>query len=110
MTIRVRKAPMRREAKRAEKSATPQPIAADSPKMISKKSFPRECERADETFQRRFAVQIAATETSVSSEAGGREGPLLFANPSRLRFSQQDYATDRRGDTWRSVSSHESRT
>jgi len=36
MTRRVRKAPMRRVAKRAEKSATPQPRAADIPRRMSK--------------------------------------------------------------------------
>src|SRR5580658_7828703 len=36
MTISVRNAPIRREAKRAEKSATPQPNAADTPRRISK--------------------------------------------------------------------------
>src|ERR1700733_7830957 len=36
MAMSVRKAPMRRVAKRAEKSATPQPRAADIPRMISK--------------------------------------------------------------------------
>src|SRR5271154_284522 len=35
MTMSVRKAPMRREAKRAEKSATPQPRAADIPRRMS---------------------------------------------------------------------------
>jgi hypothetical protein len=36
MTISVRKAPMRRAEKRAEKSATPQPKAAEIPRRISK--------------------------------------------------------------------------
>src|ERR1700735_2189009 len=36
MSISVRNAPMRREEKRAEKSATPQPNAADIPRRISK--------------------------------------------------------------------------
>ena len=34
--ISVRKAPMRRDEKRAEKSATPQPSAADIPRRMSK--------------------------------------------------------------------------
>src|ERR1700728_2415903 len=41
MSISVRNAPMRREEKRAEKSATPQPNDADIPRRMSKEFFSR---------------------------------------------------------------------
>src|SRR6202795_2323533 len=50
-------------------------------------------------------IKLASEQISFLLPIPARPSP--FANPSRLRFSPQDFAADRRDDTWPLTSSRE---
>src|SRR5579872_5071115 len=107
MYICVRHAPIWREAKRAQKSAMPQPTAAAIPRIISiRERSDRLCE--PETWKD-YRTKAPQARSCRAFSLRGQADPSLFADLSRHRPSQADFAAGTPGDRWPSTLNRENR-